>query len=312
MEVISLNSKNDRLLRVRVWRPIGEVIQTAVLSHGMAEHIDRYDELANTLTRSGVLVLGINHRGHGDDAEQLGHFSDENGWKYVLDDLDCVIDYASKTLLNERRSLATTETRPVLIGHSMGSFIARHYAVLSGNKLSGLVLCGSNHQSPLLFQVGRIAAKLEAKRIGYNVPSPLLEKLSFGNANKGIRPVRTEQDWLCREEALVDAYIQDPYCGFTCTAQFWIDFLGGLAAISKDDAFDVIPNDLPILVIGGEADPITRYGVGTSALVDKLNQHGCSKTTYYLYQDARHELFNETNRESIVKDVQCWLTSISS
>ncbi len=311
MEVVSLNSKSDRILNVRVWRPIGEVKQSLVLSHGMAEHIDRYDELANSLSRYGVLVCGINHRGHGEEAEQLGHFSDKNGWHNVLDDLDCVVEYASQ-LISEVKPQAHSDTRPILIGHSMGSFIARHYAVLNGSKLSGLVLCGSNHQSPLIFQLGRFAAKLEAKRIGFNVPSPLLEKVSFGNANKGIHPQRTEQDWLTRDEGMVDGYIQDPYCGFTCTAQFWIDFLGGLAEISKDHAFDSIPNDLPILVIGGEADPITRYGVGTDALVEKLNQHGCSKTTYYLYQGARHELFNETNRASIIKDVRNWLESIGS
>ncbi|SON51935.1 alpha/beta fold hydrolase [Vibrio tapetis] len=312
MEVVSLNSKNSRVLRVRVWWPVGPIKQAVVLSHGMAEHIDRYEELANWFTRTGTLLCGINHRGHGEEAEQLGHFSNENGWQYVLDDLDCVVDYAFQALSLLKAELEIDDPRPVLIGHSMGSFIARHYAVLNGKKLSGLVLCGSNHQSPLLFQIGRIAARVESWRIGNNVSSPLLEKLSFGNANKGIRVVRTEQDWLSRDENMVDAYIQDPYCGFTCTAQFWIDFLGGLAEISKDQAFDAISNDLAILVIGGEADPITRYGVGTSALVDKLNQHGCSKTTYYLYQDARHELFNETNRESIMKDVQCWLTSLNT
>ncbi len=298
IEVITLQDGSKR--KLRVWTRTSEVRQVVVVSHGMAEHIERYGDFARILGEAGVLVCGINHRGHGPDAEHLGHFADRHGWYKVLSDLDSVIEYVS-----DKYSM-----KPVLVGHSMGSFVARHYAVLHGKKLSGLVLCGSNHQSSMMFHLGLLAAKFEKWRIGANSPSPLLEKLSFSNSNARIKPLRTEQDWLSRDPLVVDGYIADKYCGFTCTPQFWIDFLQGLVAITKHKSFSAIPSTLPILVIAGDADPVTRYGKGSALLAKTLKQRGGELVKYIEYQDARHELFNEINRAQVLGDLTHWLNSL--
>ncbi|WED23982.1 alpha/beta hydrolase [Vibrio sp. JC009] len=292
-----LQACDGRKILLNVWQPEGEVSRVIVLSHGMSEHILRYEEFALACTKQGIAVLGANHRGHGAEADQLGHFADKSGWELLLKDLDTIVDYASETF----------NLRPVLFGHSMGSFAARHYAIRNGAKLSSLILCGSNHQGTALFKAGRFAARTVGKVIGNNQPSPFLEKLSFGNFNKKIKPLRTDTDWLCRDESVVDAYNSDPYCGFTPTPQFWIDLLSGLNEMSTPEAMSRIPSELPVYVISGDSDPVNNYGTGITALVKALKEAGIRKVDCRLYQGARHELLNETNKEEVYQDIFNWL-----
>lgn len=294
---INIQAIDGRVINVHQWLPEGKPDKVIVLSHGMGEHIARYRHFAKTCNRDGIAVIGADHRGHGPSAKIHGHFADLDGWDLVLSDLHHIIDYVSKSFAMQ----------PILFGHSMGSFIARHYVSKYGETVSGLVLCGSNHQGTLAFKAGLVAAKIEALRIGKSTPSALLNKLSFGNANRNIQPLRTELDWLCRDADIVDKYIADPYCGFLCTPQFWIDFLGGLNEMSKTSAFNNIPKQLPIYIISGDADPVSRYGTGLKALKQKLITSGVVDVCSNLYPGARHELLNETNNQQVYSDFHKWL-----
>jgi len=300
MNNIEIQAHDGRVINLYHWLPEGKPLKVIVLSHGMAEHIARYADFAKQCNRDGIAVIGANHRGHGPDAEVQGHFADQNGWNLVLTDMKTIVEHVS----------AAFSCKPVLFGHSMGSFLARHYAAKYGHTLSGLVLCGSNHQGSLAFKAGLIAAKLEALRIGKATPSPLLAKLSFGNANEKISPLITEQDWLCRDPEIVDQYIADPYCGFLCTPQFWIDFLGGLNEMSKSSTFSAIPKTLPVYIISGNADPVSRYGAGVTALQKKLIASGVVNVSSHIYPGARHELLNETNKNEVFQDFYCWLKRV--
>lgn len=299
-KITILTAKDNRKIYTNVWLPDGEIKHVMVISHGMAEHIERYDYFAKACNQQGIAVLGANHRGHGKEAQIQMHFADENGWQLVLDDLDKIINYAYHT----------HNKKAILFGHSMGSFVARHYAVQNGKKLSALILCGSNHQHKLLFNVGRTLARFEKWRVGGRTYSPFLEKLTFGNFNKRIKPLRTDQDWLTRDEAIVDANLVDPYCGQTPTVQFWVDFLTGLSEISTSEAFKKIPSNLPVYVISGEEDPVSRYGAGLESLVKALRRGGIRHVDFKLYPGARHELYNELNKDEVCSDLCLWLESV--
>ncbi len=191
----------------------------------------------------------------------------------------------------------------------MGSFVAQQYAILHGSKLDGLILSGSNFQKPLAYKAGRIISRIEKKRIGADSPSSLLDKLSFGSFNGKFKPNRTASDWLSRDNAEVDKYLSDDYCGFLCTPQFFDDFLSGLIAIHSRGAFSKIPSELPIFIISGEKDPVGQQGKGVLALKNQLIKNGSQNVSCKLYPDARHEILNETNATEIYGDVTNWVSS---
>lgn len=297
---LSLAAQDGRQIKVCCWEPEEEAQFAMVLSHGMAEHIERYERFALACNKAGIAVYGANHRGHGADAPKLGHYADKDGWSLVISDLDQIVETVK----------AKHNTKPVILfGHSMGSFVAQQYGILHGSKLDGLILCGSNFQKPFAYKAGRMITAIEKWRIGADKPSPLLDWLSFGSFNSKFKPNRTASDWLSRDNAEVDKYISDDYCGFPCTPQFWHDFLSGLIAISSPGAFTKIPSELPVFIISGDKDPVGQQGKGVLALKNHFISSGSQNVSCKLYDGGRHEILNETNADEVYGDVVSWVSS---
>ena len=169
-----------------------------------------------------------------------------------------------------------------------------------------MILSGSNFQPVALYRAARVIARIERLRQGLRGRSALIDFLSFGSFNKAFKPNRTAFDWLSRDPAEVDLYINDPLCGFRCTNQLWIDLLGGLQQISKASNLAQIDPGLPILVIGGECDPVSE-GKRLNSLAQALREAGSQNLHLIIYPQARHEVFNETNRDQVTADVLTWL-----
>ncbi len=301
---IHLRNRDRHEVFTRVWEadahtqaPVRGVVH---INHGMAEHGERYDQTAEALVAAGFVVAAQDHRGHGRSIHQglPGHFADQDGWEWVVSDVDLVVRH----LQDQYRGV------PVFIlGHSMGSFIVMQYLMKYRPTLAGAILSGSNYSPPLKYLAAGLIARLERLRQGGRGKSTLLRQLSFGSFNKGFKPARTELDWLSRNEAAVDAYIADPLCGFDCSNQLWIDLLGGLVQISRPDNLKRIPADLPLYIFGGSDDPVGSFGKGLSTLADKLRKSGHAQVDLKLYPQGRHEMLNETNRDEVVADLLGWL-----
>lgn len=284
------------------WVPEGPPKAVVQIAHGMAEHAARYARLAEALTASGYVVYANDHRGHGGTASKAdhGYFADSDGWDTVVADLRAVTDAARE----EHPGL------PVfLLGHSMGSFLSRSYVIEDSRDLAGLVLSGTGGDPGLLGKVGAGVANTEARLRGRRHVSTLLDKLTFGQYNAAFKPNRTDFDWLSRDEAEVDLYVADPLCGNTFTSGFFADLLGGLGVINDRRQVARVRRDLPILLVAGEADPVGDSGKGVRAVAAQYESVGVADVTCTLYPDARHEIFNETNRDAITADVISWLGS---
>ncbi|MFZ5724729.1 MAG: alpha/beta hydrolase [Pseudomonadota bacterium] len=292
-------------IAVRRWDAVGTPRAAMLVSHGMAEHGERYAPLGEYLGQRGVVVYALDHRGHGRSIarpEDTGHYADftpgHDGWARVVDDLGHVIQHVRA---------AHPDVPFVLLGHSMGSFIAQATAMNQGAQLDALALSGSNYGSTTLYRVARLIARLEKFRQGARGKSALLDFLSFGAFNKPFKPARTPYDWLSRDPAEVDKYIADPLCGFRVTNQLWIDLLGGLIAISNVGNLAKIPGDLPVYILGGDRDPVGQAGKGLPKLAARLREAGLRNVTLKLYGNGRHEMFNETNRAEVFADLAAWL-----
>jgi alpha-beta hydrolase superfamily lysophospholipase len=291
------------------WLPDSQSDTRAVVQivHGMAEHAARYERFAKVLVDAGYAVYANDLRGHGKtagSADNLGYFSDDQGWKKVVDDVHALTQIIKK----ENPKL------PVfLFGHSMGSFVARHYAMLYGTEISGLVLSGTGGDPGLGGKIALSIGKREAKKKGKKTKSPTMDKLLFGMYNRSFRPNRTRFDWLSRDSAEVDKYVSDSFCGNIGAAGFYYDVLEGVFFVNKLENVKSIPKQLPVYFFSGTLDPVgskTPWSGKTKGMLQAYNamlRVGVKDVTVKLYPDGRHEMLNEINRDEVFKDVISWL-----
>lgn len=271
------------------------------VTHGMAEHAGRYAGLARFLNEKGVAVYANDMRGHGRTAAtpaERGHLADADGWELVVEDMF-------------RLTATIHESHPrlpvFLLGHSMGSLLARDYIASFGGEIDGVLLSGTSGDPGLLGRIGLLIARLESWGRGRRAPSPLLTRLSFGAFNRAFEPARTEFDWLSRDSDEVDAYVGDPACGFVCSAGFYLDLLSGLRKIHRASTVGAVRKDLPVHIFSGAEDPVGQRGKAARRLFEAYRQAGLRDVSLRLYEDGRHEMFNELNSQEVYQDVIGWL-----
>ncbi len=295
--VVQATARDGRVFDVHIYEPPGDPLGLIQILHGLGEHAGRYARFAASAAGRGYVVAIHNHRGHGPGADAPPFFASRGGWLAVTEDALAVAE------LLERRYPGKPLT---LLGHSMGSFIAQQFAMLHGARLSALLLSGSNWASRIEIGVAHLLARIECLRLGERKSSALLDKLLFAGFNRPFRPARTELDWLSRDVAEVDKYVDDPLCGAPYSAGLWRDLTGGLLGITSDNAVGRVPSDLPILISGGATDPVGGdKGMGRLAL--HYAQTGHTRMKVKIYDDARHEMLNETNRDEVTDDWLDWI-----
>lgn len=268
--------------------------------HGMCEYIARYDDFARYLNGLGFLVVGDDHLGHGRTAptrEDLGYFAPKDGYLYMIED-----EFALTGIIKE----LFPGLPYFLLGHSMGSFIARGYLAKHREGLTGAIISGTSGPNPMS-GMGVLVAKLIKAFKGERYRSKLIDKLSFGAYNDRYPEKRTKYDWLTRDNAIVDAYAKDPYCTFLFTVSGSLDLMHLLRSISNEAWADAVNKDLPILLISGDMDPVGDYGKGVAKVRDLLKAAGVKDLQMTLYPQGRHEILNEIDRQVVYSDVATWL-----
>lgn len=296
-------------LYVKQWAPDGDVRAIVQITHGMAEHIERYRAFAEFLNGCGILVTGFDLPGHGKSVGKdgtKGYFADEDGWGKTIEDM--------RTLLIKTRS-EYENVKYVMFGHSMGSFLARTYASRCGSDpdadadadADAYIFCGTAGRNPAL-TAAKLIAKYEIKKHGARMPSKTLDSLSFGSYNKAFAPNRTAFDWLSRDEEQVDRYVKDENCGYVFTAGGFKDLFDGLSEISNKEWAKRVSKK-PILIISGERDPLNGTGKGVKEVAAWLSETG-HDVTFKLYPDCRHELLNEMNAAEVNGDILKFIEDI--
>lgn len=295
--MFEITTPDGHIIYGTAWAPDGEVRAVIQLFHGLGEHFGRYQRFAEQANACGIAVVAHNHRGHGEHAELAGHYADSGGWLKLIDDGCLVNDWIK----------AHYPDRPVLLlGHSMGSYIAQYFAMYHGERIAALILSASTWPNMPKLIAGRLIARAEAWRIGLRGKSPLLDKLGFGDFNRPFTPARTPYDWLSRDESEVDRYINDPLCGGPYTCGLWLDLLGGLTEIASDVALSRVRPDMPLLITAGSDDPVGG-DKGITKLALHYAQSGHSRMTVKLFEGGRHEMFNETNRDEFSAYILGWI-----
>ncbi|GAB3057387.1 lysophospholipase [Virgibacillus ainsalahensis] len=267
------------------------------LSHGMVEHINRYSEFAKHLVRQQIFVYGNDHRGHGKTGVRqgmLGYLAENDGFVKTAEDLHLITNEIKKD---------HSDVPIFLFGHSMGSFLARYYIQYHSESIHAVILSGTGYYPIITSLTGRqLAAMLPPKK-----ESKLMNSLAFGSYNKKVMKKISTFDWLSSDESAVETYTKDPLTGFIPKGRFFYDLMSGLLAIQKKNYNKAIRNNLPMLIISGDRDPVGDYEKGVWKTACLYKKAGLEKITTMLFAEGRHELLNEKNKTEVYKAITDWM-----
>lgn len=293
-----LTMYDDVEVNVKKWyKPDQKPKAIIQLAHGMAEHINRYNDFGNFLLENNIFLYGNDHRGHGKTGERqdiYGYFSEDKGFEKVTNDLYEV----TMEIKNEYPDVPL-----FILGHSMGSFLVRAYIQRYSQDIDGVILSGTGYVPKLKTGAGKqLASTLPPKE-----ETKLMNIITFGTYNKRVENGETSYDWLTRDKEMVQSFIDDPQCGFVPTARFFYDLMVGIDTIQDGRRNEAIRKDLPMLLFSGEADPVGDYEKGIWKTAKLYQKAGLENIATMLFQNGRHEMLNETNKEEVFNLISHWL-----
>lgn len=266
--------------------------------HGMSEHGQRYQEIASWFYKQGFNVSTHDQRGHGKriKADGSGHLGGENAWKLAVDDIHAVYQYIN---------LSTT-LPVILIGHSLGSIMLQDYLSAPYAKPAAAILSGTAGPPGLEAFWGSWLCQFENWRLGELATSSMIHQMSFKRYNRHFKNTKTPSDWLSRDEQKVQAFIDDPWCGFECTIGTWSHVLYALKDLHEYERMRLLSPSCPVMLIAGDDDPVGEYGQSVRELHHRYQLLGVP-STIKLYSQGRHEMFNEVNRQEVYQDCLGWI-----
>lgn len=289
--------------RIHARKCIPDTTPRAVIqiAHGIAEHINRYDDFMSYLASNGFLAVGNDHLGHGQSIEapaNKGFFAAKNGWSYAVKDM---------VLLHDIMKKEAPDIPYIIFGHSMGSFLTRTYIIDYPEKYDAVIISGTGQQAKGLVASGHAMASAATLLCGPHKVGNALNNIAFGSYNDGFENPRTPFDWLSRDESSVDKYIADPLCGFAATVSLYRDMMGGIKYIGDQKNINKMSKDKPVYFMSGSADPVGDNGKGVEKAYKAFLKAGLKDVFMRLYPDGRHEMLNEINKDAVYSDILNWL-----
>lgn len=301
-DIVSPTGATLRLYVRRAGTPERGVVQ---VSHGLAEHAARYEGFADFLSARGFHTYAHDHRGHGftrvPDAPQ-GIFAARDGADKVIADVAAVHD----VIAQEHPGLPV-----IAFGHSMGALIALGFVLKHSSRIQGAAIWNGNFSAGLPGRAAIAVLAWERFRLGSDVPSRILPKLTFEAWGRQIPNARTPFDWLSRDAAEVDKYIADPLCGWPPSVSMWRDVFTFVFRGADDGNFAAVRKNLPFNLVGGGRDPQAENGKTVLDLSRRLDRMTFSNLKTRIYPENRHESLNEINRDEVMENFVDWVERVT-
>ena len=290
-----------------LWLPEGKVKAVLQITHGMTEHMGRYEAFARYLCPMGIAVAGFDLRGHGKNPgdRSVASFG-EGGWAASMEDMRLFFE-----LLKQR----LTGVPHYMLGFSLGSFLLREYLTKYADEgeIAGVIIMGTGHQPGWLLSIMMGIVNGQIKKVGFDKTTDLVRQLSFGTYNEKFKPCRTVADWLCSDESELDKYLADPLVRKDISAGLFRELLGSMKRTGSASEYDGWDTGLPILLISGQDDPVGDGGKGVRAIYNRMKKNGMENVTLQLFPGARHDLLHEENggAETVRNCIGDWLGALT-
>jgi len=287
------------------WLPDqGQIKGVLQITHGMTEFIKRYDTFAKFLNDRGFVVVGHDHLGHGesvDNENEWGYFADKNSLSIVVEDI--------KKLTNITK--AEYDNLPFFIlGHSMGSYLLRSYLTLYSDGLDGAIIMGTGTEAKIATAFGRTLASTVAKFKGWHHRSDQVAAISQGSAYKmfDCTGQDSSNSWLTKDSKIVEWYYSQPACTYLFTLNGYHTLFSAVEMACDRKKMNSINKKLPLLIVSGADDPVGNHGKGVQKAYEGYKKAGIEDVTIKLYDNDRHEILNETDKEVVMTDIEQWMT----
>lgn len=272
-------------MKLKIWKPDGDIRAILLLIHGMTEHIGRYEKLIKLFNENQIAAAGFDLPGHGENPGDLQIAAwGENGWQESLEDIDALYREINKKY----------PEKPIyILGFSLGSFLVREYLHQYESKIAGAIIMGTGYQPGLLLSVMIKIVEGQVKKAGCDAATPLIESLSFGSYNRKFKPNRTIADWLCSDPEELDRYLQDPLCREKISAGLFKQLLEGMKRTGSIANYNNWKKEMPVLLISGQEDPVGDRGRGVLKVQKLMKKAGIAQVQCHILEKARHDVLHE-------------------
>ena len=299
-----LSNDGKTMVHAVRWTPDnGEIKAILQITHGMVEFIERYEPFAEFLTEHGYMVVGHDHIGHGQSVvsqEDWGYFYEENPSDILVADM-----HELRTLIQKEY----VEKPYFMLAHSMGSFMLRKYLAFHNENLRGAIIMGTGF---IPDNMTRLAMKITAfvtRMKGSHHRSKLIQSLAFGADYKGFDMTgeKPEDSWLTKDVEIVKAYYKEPRCSFMFTVNGYKGLFEAVNFSCNPENAAKLPKKLPLFIVSGDQDPVGGLGKGVMIVYEMYKDAGIQDLTYKLYENDRHEILNETDKQVVFEDILAWM-----
>lgn len=251
--------------------------------HGMLEHSLNYLDFIKYLNNLGYAVIISDNRGHGKS------ISEENPTGLIKFEDELIDDQA---IVSKYMKMVYPDKDLYMLGHSMGSLIARNFLKENDYLIDKLILTGTVAYIPLA-GFGAFIGNIVCFYLGERRRSRLLDLFS------GIS--LKDMDWISYNKDNIRVKSKDFMRLSYFLARSNVCLFRLVKGLKKK--FKAKNKDLHILSLTGIDDDVTGGSRGLNKSMDILKSKGYENIAFKEYDHMKHEILNEDEKQRVYEDI---------